>query len=302
MKTSKIYVGVNGAALSFGGGAAGLAVYPVQKGGKASFALLDTGKLGIIKGSRINGVGVARFLTDNGFQLAEPGNEAAAKLADILDVRDGTDLVAAKMAGYASLLQKQYGGQTCVFVPFDPEKAIRQVEVEANSISVLSCVDLVEQFNSARVKTVYKPGEGFSDVDLAKGWLVGLDVDVSTLPRLNEAMELAEHAVYVICNAGMGALVGAQNLVPDENMPADGLFYKGPLKVALTNGDHLLVGGTSDGLLATQYLRNDAVLYSRVGCASDMKLGPVIGDIAAVLVRVAEMDAQPVKKALKKAA
>jgi len=302
MKTSKIFVGVNGAALAFTGGAAGIAVYPVQKGGKESFALLDTGKLGTIKGSRINGVGVARFLTDSGFALAEPGNEAAAKLADMLDVREGTDLVAHAMSDYAGMLQKKYAGQTCAFVPFDPDKAIRQVEVEANCISTLSCLDMVQQFNSARVKTVYKPGEGFMDVDLAKGWLVGPDVDTSTLPRLNEAMEIVEHAVYAICNAGLGTLVGAQNLVPDENMPVDGLFYKGPLKVVLTNGDHLLVGGTSDGLLATQYLRNDAVLYSRVGCFSAPKLGPVIGDIAAVLVRVSEMDAQPVKKALKKAA
>ena len=302
MKTSKIFVGVNGAALSFQSGVKAVAVYPIQKGGKKSYALTETGKLINFAGSRINGVGIARYLKEQGFELAEPGNAAAAKLADFLDVIDGTDLVSTAMSNRSNELQIQFSGQTCTFVPYDPDQAIRQVEVESARGFVSHMFDLESGFDAAVVKTVYKVGSGYMDVSLSKGWLVAPDVDPSTMPRMNEVKELIEHAVYAICAAGMGNLIGAQNLVTNENELAFGLFYKGPLNVELANGDRLLVGGTADDLLAVQYLRNNVVLYSRIDSVSDMRLGPVIGDIAAVLVRVAEMDAQPLKKALKKAA
>jgi hypothetical protein len=302
MKTSKIFVGVNGATLAFQSGVNAVAVYPVQKGGKKSYALTDTGKLINFTGSRINGVGIARFLKENGFDLAQPGDTAAAKLADFLDVIDGTDLVSTAMSTRSGELQKQFSGKTCTFVPFDPDQAIRQVEVEADRSYITHMFDLESGFDAAMVKTVYQPGSGYVDVSLSKGWLVGPDADASSLPRMNEVKELIEYAVYAICASGLGTLVGAQNLVTNETSLAFGLFYKGPLEIALMNGDRLLVGGTADDLLAVKYLRNNVVLYSRIDSFSAPKLGPVIGDIAAVLVRVAELDAQPVKKALKKAA
>lgn len=300
MKTSKIFVGVNGATLGFQSGVKAVAVYPIQKGGKKSYALTDTGKVINFPGSRINGVGIARFLTENGFDLAQPGDVAAAKLADFLDVIDGTNLVSTAMSNRSAALQKHYGGQACTFVPFDPDQTIRQVEVEANRGYVSHMFDLESAFDAATVGT--KPDSGYMDVSLSKGWLIAPDADPSTMPRMNEVKELIEQAVYAICASGMGNLVGAQNLVVNETELAFGLFYKGPLNVELVNGDRLLVGGTADDLVAVKYLRNNVVLYSRVDSVSDMRLGPVIGDIAAVLVRVAEMDAQPVKKALKKAA
>lgn len=302
MKTSKIFVGVNGATLSFQSGVKAVAVYPIQKGGKKSYALTEGGKLINFPGSRINGVGIARFLKDNGFELAQPGNASAAKLADALDVLEGTELVSTAMSNRSNTLQKEFGGKTCTFVPYDPDQAIRQVEIEADRGYVSHMFDLESGFDAALVKTVYKRDCGFMDVSLSKGWLVGPEADASTLPRMNEVKELIEHAVFAICASGLGTLVGAQNLVENEEALAFGLFYKGPLEIALTSGDRLRVGGTADDLLAVQYLRNDIVLYSRMDSFSAPKLGSVIGDIAAVLVRVAELDTQPVKKAMKKAA
>jgi hypothetical protein len=301
MKAKKIFVGINGTTPRIGDCVA-LAVYPVQKGGNTSHVLADSGAVRPLKGARINGVGVARYLTEHGFELAQPGNEAAGKLADWLDAEEGRNLVSEALSLAAGALQKKFGGLTCTFVPFDSSKEIRQVQVEANCVSTSVRFDLLAGFSSAMVKTVYQPGAGYMDVALCDGWLVGPDVDASKLPRMTDAKELIEHAVYAMCVGGMGTLVGAQNLVPAENPAVDALYTRGMLEVALMNGDRLLVGGTSDDLLATQYLRDGSVLYSRVGSISAPKLGAVIGDIAAVLVRVKEMDAEPVKKALKKAA
>jgi hypothetical protein len=302
MKTSKILVGVNGATLG-GFSSPGIAVYPVQKGGKESYLLLENGKIGILKGSRINGVGVATYLKANGFELAQPGNAAAEKLADFIDTQEGEKLVSDATFKQCGEFQQKYAGQTCTLVPFDPSRPIRTVDVEQPRGMVTMIGDFTTGFTSGAVRTAYVPGSGDLDsIALTKGWLVGPEVDVTTLPRVADD-ELIEQAVYTMCNSGMGTLSGAkQHLTENEHMPPNGLFYKGPLQVSLANGDCLLVGGTSDDMLAVQYLRHDAVLYQRVAHVSAPKLGPVIGDIAAVLVRVAEMDAQPVKKASKKAA
>lgn len=303
MKTSKIFVGVNGATLG-GFSSPVVAVYPAQKGGKESYMLLESGKVGILKGSRINGVGVARYLAENGFALAQPGNEAAAKLADIVDVQDGIRLVSDATFKKCGEFQQQFAGKTCTLVPFDRTRPVRKVDVEQPRGFVSMISDLTIAFTTGSVKTTYVPGSGDLDsISPTNGWLVGPEGDASNLPRIKDNDDdLIEHAVYTMCNSGLGTIVGAHNLVENENMPADGLFYRGPLTIALTNGDRLLVGGTSDDMVAVQYLRNDAVLYQRVAHITAPKLGPVIGDIAAVLVRVAEMDAQPVKKASKKAA
>lgn len=302
MKATQIYVGINGATLSGFSGGPIVAVYPAPKGKDKSHLLLETGKIGVLKGARIGGVGIPRYLKENGFELAKPGNEIAAKLADYLDVQEGSDLVSTALSNVAAELQQRLAGQTCNFVPFEHDKAVRQVEIEANCRSICMRFDLVSGFNSAMVKTVYTPGSGYMDVALSDGWLVGLDVDVTKLPRMTEEKQLIEHAVFAICAGGFGTLTGAQNLVWDENPAVDALYTRGMLEIALVNGDRLQVGGTSDDLLATQYLREGVVVHSRVDSFSAMKLGSVIGDIAAVLVRVAEMDAEPVKKALKKAA
>ena len=302
MKTTQIYVGVNGGTLTCFSAGSVVAVYPAPKGTDKSYLLLETGKIGVLKGARIGGVGIPRYLKENGFELAKTGNENAAKLADYLDVQEGSALVSDALTKVAGELQQRLSGKTCTFVPFDPDQAIRQVEVEANCRSTCVRFDLVSGFNCAMVKTTYTPGSGYMDVALSEGWLVGPDVDVTTLPRMTEDKQLIEHAVFAMCAGGLGTLVGAQNLVWDDNPAEDALYTRGMLEVALVNGDRLQVGGTSDDRLATQYLREGVVVYSRIDSFSAPKLGPVIGDIAAVLVRVAEMDAEPLKKALKKAA
>jgi hypothetical protein len=302
MKTTKIFVGVNGAALG-GFSSPVVAVYPVQKGGKESYMLLEGGKVGVLKGSRINGKGVPTFLLENGFELAQPGNPLAEQLADFVDTQDGQKLVSDATFKQCGEFQEKYAGKTCTLVPFDPARPVRTVDVEPARGIVTMIGDFETGFTSGAVKTAYVPGSGDLDsIALTKGWLVGPEVDATTLPRVKDD-ELIEHAVYTMCNSGLGTLVGEkQHLDENEHMPPNGLFYKGPLQMALPNGDYLLVGGTSDDMLAVQYLRNDAVLYQRVAHFSAPKLGALIGDIAAVLVRVAEIDAQPVKKAKKKAA
>lgn len=302
MKTSKIFVPTGAAMLSFSGGVTAVAVYPIQKGGKRSYALTGSGKLIHFSGSRINGKGIPRHLTELGYQLAPEGHIAAAKLADMVDCLEGRTLVENAMSDHALAVQRKFSGKICTFVPFSPTEEVRQVEIEQNVGYTSVLFDLDSGFTSSLVKTVYKPGSGYLDISLTKGWLVSQETDITQLPRLTESRELIEHAIYAICNSGLGELVGPQNLVWPDEPAEDEVFTRGKLTVALANGDTLVAGGTADDLLAVHYIRNNKLLYARQASFSDLKMGSVIGDIAAVMVRVAELDAQPVKKALKKAA
>lgn len=302
MKANQIYVGKNGATLSLTNGK-GVAVYPAQKGEKQSYILMDSGRVATLKGSRINGVGVARFLTENGFELAEPGNSQAAELADQLDVREGTKLVETASQAQAELLRQQFGGKVCTFVPFDAERPCATVEVSPPGRFTTTLFDLTSAFASGTVEVAFNVKNPFgSTLALSSGWLVGPDGAPEDMPRGAEYGGLVEQAVYVICNSGMGSLVGAQNLVMDEDAAEDEPYPRGRLEVALTNGDRLVVGIDALDELAVEYRRADAVVYSRSGMTNDVRLGGIIGAIAAVLVRVNEMDSAPATKPRRKKA
>lgn len=301
MKQEQIYVGINGATLSLTKGKA-VAVLPPRKGETASHMLLESGQVVKVKGTRINGVGVPRYLKEHGFALAEPGNALAARLADLVDIQDGTDLVEAASQTRAAELQRQFAGQMCTFVPFDASRSSIAVQVQEPRGSQAISFDLLEAFSSGTVSIAYVPGSGLgSEIALSAGWLVGPDGDAGGMPRNTEYGGLVEQAVYVICNCGLGTLVGARNLVADDEAPVDAPYPRGMLEFAVTNGDRVQVGSTGCDELEVVYRRAGDVLYSRSGM-TNARLGEVIGDIAAVLVRVGVMDARPAKKAGKKAA
>ncbi|MBC8737322.1 hypothetical protein F6X40_10935 [Paraburkholderia sp. UCT31] len=299
MKVSNVYVGINGATIGLTSGKA-IAAYPARKGEDKSHFLMESGKLVQVKGARINGVGVPRFLKESGFELAQPGDSNAERVADLLDVREGTELVEAASQTKAAELQKKFAGQDCTFVPFDESRPCVTVKVEAPRNSRSMLLDLSTGFSSGVIDIAYVPGRDIGmEVALSSGWLVGPAGDAGSMPRNTDYGGIVEKAVYVICNCGLGALVGAQNLVPLDNAPEDAPFPRGLLEIAQANGDIVQVGITGVDELEVVYRRAGEVLYSRSGMAKP-RLGEVIGAIAAVLVRVGELDAPPVKKALKK--
>jgi len=301
MKQEQIYVGINGATLTLTKGKA-VAVFPPRKGENGSHMLLESGQVVKVSGTRINGVGVPRYLKENGFALAEPGNALAARLADLVDIRDGTDLVEAASRVQAAELQRKFAGQTCTFVPFDESQPSVAVQVQESKGSQAISFDLRAAFSSGTVGIAYVPGGRLGlEIALSAGWLVGPDGDVGSMPRNTEYGGLVEQAVYVICNCGLGTLVGARNLVADDEAPVDAPYPRGLLEFAVANGDRVQVGGTGCDELEVVYRRAGDVLYSRSGMTK-ARLGEVIGDIAAVMVRVGEMDARPAKKAGTKAA
>ena len=134
-----------------------------------------------------------------------------------------------------------------------------------------------------------------------KGWVVGPEVDATTLPRNTEYGGTVELAVLTICNSGLGTLVGAPNLEMDESDSLTEAFPRGKMTVALTSGDTLVVGIDAMDEMVAQYIRDGEVIYSRTGLNA-LSLGKVIGSIAAVLVRVQEQDADLAKGTRKKAA
>lgn len=301
MKTQQIYVGINGAHLAFQSGK-GIVVYPPQKGVNFSMVLSDSGKLIKMNGSRINGVGVARYLKENGFELAQPGDLQAEKLADLLDVRDGLKFVENACSEKAIELQSKFAGQTCTYVPFAADRPIEQIEVKADRTRGSLVADLADGMSSYGVAIEYKPGSNMLDtLVLTGGWIVGPGKDASQLPRGTEYGGPVEQTVFILCNAGLGKLVGPQNLEMDPDAPADARFAKGFLEIALTNGDQLFVGIDAGDELLVDYMRDSKLLYSRSGIHHP-SLGSVIASIGAVLVRVAELDAVTVKKAIKRAA
>lgn len=303
MKTNKIYVGVNGASLSFSSGAKGVAVYPAQKGDAKSHVLLSTGAKTSFKEKRINGIGLARYLAENGFVLAQPGDALAEKLADAMDREEGLSLVGSASVEQAQALQAKYAGQVCTYVPFDAEKPIRTETVKHRDGGVRWAADLQAGFNSGVVETEYVQGRGTMDASLGEGWLVGPDQDAALLPRNTEYGGLIERAVFIICNSGFGSLVGAQNLEMNTAATEDATYPRGKLEIELTSGARLVVGSTGGDELGATYYRDGAVLYERIGMTNP-RLGDVLADILAVLVRVKEMDEAQTqtKKTRKKAA
>lgn len=300
MKISNIYVGLNGATIGLSSGKA-IAAYPARKGDDRSHFLMESGKLVQVKGARINGIGVARYLKENGFGLAQPDDLNAQRVADLLDVLEGTKLVETASRTKAVELQRIFGGLDCTFVPFDETRAITPIKVdEPNGIQHL-LFDLETGFSSGGVDIEYVPGSDLgSTIALSSGWIVGPEGDAGSMPRNTEYGGTVERAVYIICQCGLGTLVGAQHLEMDESAPADAAFPRGMLQFAVENGDVVQVGIDAGDELEVVYQREGKTLYSRSGMTHP-RLGEVIGCIAAVLVRVAELDAVPIKKVARKA-
>ena len=306
MKLNKILVSTNGVGLTLSNGSKAIAVYPSTKGQDKSFMLLASGKMGIMRGMRIDGVGAARYFTERGFAPAEPGNPQAEKLADMVDCYEGTILVEKHNQAMAETLARAFGGQKCTYVPFDADKPIVSVMVEPYRGIISTAYDNVNGFAAGCLSVEYdrQATGGMLDVTLNRGWLVGPEGSAADMPRNTEYGGPAELAVFIICNSGIGSLLGAKNLVMDENATVDTPFARGQLVIGLKNDDRIVVGIDAGDEMVVQYVRNDAVLYSRTGLYA-LRQGEVIGAIAAVLVRVQEMDAAPAKGSrakLKKAA
>ena len=308
MKINKILVAIDGVGMTLSSGARAVAVYPAGKGQDKSFLLLADGKLANMKGARLAGVGAARYFSENGFEPAKPGNPQAERLADMIDVRDGTDLVEKHNQARAVELARELGGQTCTYVPFDENKPVVPVKIKPYRGIVSTSYDMVNAFAAGSVSVEYdrETSGSLMDANLSNGWLVAPGGSPEQMPRNTEYGGPVERAVFTICNSGMGSLLGHQNLEMDENAPVDTPFARGVMTVALTNGDRLVVGIDACDELVVQYVRDNAVLYSRSGFQGNgnnaLRFGEVVGAIAAVIVRVGEMDAVPVKGARAKKA
>lgn len=272
------------------------AIRPLKKGEKISWAL-SNGKLLQIKGARFNGVGIARFFAEAGYVEAESGHKDAERLAELVSIRDGLDLVEHAGQEEAARQQEAFGGKACFFVPFDPNAAIEPIRVREPSGFRTTVLELGAGFSSAAVQGDYAPQDGFSctEVKLSSGWLVGPDGDPAALPRSTEYGGLVEMAVFVIANSGLGTLQGNPNLAFDPSAES-GTFCRGRLTLALTGktDDVLVIGIDGCDELVVQYRRAGEVIFQREGLEdmnSRLNLGAAIGSIAAALVRVAEMDA-----------
>lgn len=297
MKITQILVGFNGAHVQMSSGAKMIAAMPPARGDKEFFGLFEDGKMRSIKGTRLAGVGVPRYLKENGFIEAPDGDQRAAKLADMLDQRQAIKMVESLGQEKAHQIRKTFGGQVLKFIPFDPAKEILDVEIAAPNGFVTSVLEFGTHLSEPQVETKFGPhGSG---VSLARGWLIESSKDQAAYPRNEEYGGLVERAVYALSSCGIGELVGAQNLLPNDESES---YARGRLDLMLPTGDFLTVGVDGADELHARYYRNNACLHERRGLEG-LSIGQAIGSIAAVLIRVQEVDAFVApKKPRKKAA
>ena len=272
------------------------------KGEKKTYFLYSSGRSGYIEGSRIRGVGVKRFFAEQGFELASEQDPRAIQLADLMDVRRGLALVEEVSRNRAQALQRELAGQRCLYVPFDAEQKRAEVTVSAPDYCTTTVIDLNAGFTSGAVSVQPEPENGYrSSVTLSSGWLRPLSAQSTRTPVSTEYGGIVEKAVYFIVNSGLGVLHASCHLEMDLRADETSVFPRGLIPVDLPNGDVLEVGIDGMDELLVRYVRAGEVIYQRSGLY-DVRPGDAIGAIAAVLVRVADMDAAPKAKSRKKAA
>lgn len=308
MKIDQIYVGAEGAQVNvkLNSGARPTAIFPIQKGGKHSSFLLDSGKVAHVKGARINGIGIKRWLTEQGMVLANAGNKFAERLADYLDIQEGIKLVEDGQTQRAHQIQSAQAGKALHIIPFARDKEERTMAVDGDSRFSTHILGIGTGISGACVRadnSAYRAGSGgtySADACLLDGWVIPEGEVPSDFPRPSEYGELLETAAYIICNAGLAKLGARKHIEGDE--PG---IERGSMVLDLPEGESIIVGVDAADELVVRYL--DAFgqcVYERHGL-EDVRLGEAVGSIAAVIVRVAEIraaQAKPAKRSKKVAA
>lgn len=299
MKTSHVLVcGINsGISVS---GVNVVAVLPHKKGEKISYCLLADGRISLVKGTRLGGVGIVKAFTSDGFVPAPAGDDGAEKLALKADHADGLKLVEEAAQAAAMSIMKENALKTVKFVPYDASQPTRTCELDEAKGFVSVAVSFGEAFTDALVRVKY--GQGM-DLGIGKGWIVDNTVNEAELPRVTEYGGPIERAVYTIANSRLATLVGNHHLEMNPDAAENDPYPRGKVTLKLANGDLLVVGTDSSDELVVSYVREDKVIY-QVNGMTKPEYGSIIGDIASALVRVNEMDAFAASKKpkLKKAA
>lgn len=301
MKANKIYTG---AELALQNGDSAIAVYPVQKGGTFSHMLTKQGRFIRLKGARLGGKGVPRYLEEAGFTLAGPDDAAAKELADRIDIEEGQRLIEDCATSRVRAIQSSQIGETLQLVPFEAEKPVKLVTVAQRDFpGSLTSVDLHSGLAMGMLEVrSADPSDFLDSVDCSKGWLLTEKEDASSVPRNTEYGGTVELAAFIVCNSGLAALEGPKNLgegLDDDDETAP--FPKGLLTLKLVVGDTIQVGIDAGDELVVTYIRDGVELYRRNGIPA-LKLGTVVGCIGAVLIRVREMDEVADKAVRKKRA
>ena len=257
---------------------------------------------------RIKGVGVTRYITELGYVTAPEGDSIAATLRDCIDMDAGRKMVQKASADHAKRLQKLYGGSECAYVPFNPHHAIQRIKVSVDDGMNSYSIGIGSGFTSACVRGDYSQGENFvMTADLGTGWVVDPAVEPSGMPRSTDYGGVVELAVFAIVNSGVGTFIGTTSLQIDENAAVDTPYPGGKMVIGLSGStDQVIVGIDAGDELSVEYVRDNKVIYQRNGLGykgtTHLSLGVAIGSIAAVLARVAALDAAATPKNAKKAA
>ncbi len=306
MKIDQIYVGADGAQVNFklGSGARPTAVFPIQKGGKYSSFLLDSGKVARVEGSRIAGIGIKRWLAEQGLVLASAGNKFAERLADYLDIQEGIKRVEDGHTQRAQQIQAAQAGKTVRIVPFSRDKEERTMIVDGDSRFSTHILSFDAGMSGACIRadnSALRAGGAYSeDASLIAGWVIQEGEDPADYPRPSDYGDLLETAAYVICNSGLAKLGARKHIEGSE--PG---MERGCMALDLPNGESIVVGSDAGDELAVRYLdASGQCVYERHGL-ENVRLGAAVGSIAAVIVRVAEMravQAKPAKRTKKVAA
>lgn len=287
----------NETAIKFSAGPA-MAIRPMATGEKQSWVLLENGTCVAWREKRVNGVGIERYLQDKGYTPAPEGDRYAARLADLINVKESKKLVEEASQKQAQVLQETFGGQLCTYVPFDPKQPIQKCLVREPQSFVITAFDMLNEFASGAVSIQCdydNPDLRIGDVQLSNGWLVGPDGDPDAMPRLSDYAQEIEWAAFVIANSGLARLDGEQCFVVNDNPAPNELFARGQMSLMMNDqpNDRIVFGVRFDDTLVVQYQRDNQILCERegmVGNSTGISLGTVVGSIAAVILQAKALE------------
>ena len=267
-----------------------VAFRPLDRGDKHSFALLESGRMARVSGARINGIGIERFIVEQGYIKAQPGHLQGDCLARKISVEEGVKLVDRASLEQAAKLQALFGGKECTYVPFAPDKPAEKVLIASPDGIRSCCIDFSSGMSCGNVKVSYARQEGYrsSDIHLSDGWLVGPNGDPSAMPRGTDYGGLIERAAFIIANAGLGSIV--RNLTCSDHPATEDPFPRGRMELALTDSeDRVVIGIDAGDELVVQYVdKNNDIVCTHTGLddSSDgrLRICDAVGAIAAVIV------------------
>jgi hypothetical protein len=298
-------------ALLFNGNREVVAAVPPSVGDKHWGAIDAQGRFVRFSGAKLGGLGVEKFLLNQGYVPAEPGDPRATRLLDQLAARAAVKTAEEASQRASSAMQERFAGQRVMVVPFAANKPAQEALIKQTTMSVMSVIlGMGVGMSSGVVQTEYRPEDKTlrtQDVQVNAEWICPEGEDPSTMPRVSDYGGPVEEAGFLLTNIGLTEFIGSPHLECPVEPADDDPMPRGAMQLRLKeDGSILKVGIDAMDELVVQLWRNGAMVRERhgileIGGNQAVNVGNCVGSILGIVVLDAWAQAAQPKK-LKKAA